>query len=458
MPTKTETSDKPTNTDTSVTTTTKDLSVTSMITESFVKQATVDTLFTPTITPLITEPVVISTTDSLITTYQAVASATSRADLTDAFISTTDEYITPTRTYHHITPTNTDHYLTPTRTDHYITPTRTDQYITPTIADHYITPTRTAQYITATTPDEYLTYTATDQYIKPTTTQTVANPTDTIVNFLQKASPSSSLSSSLSTPTDTTKTRAGSSHYYHSDTVSTSGININPTDAASVNVSPTKPYSSDHLLPSVLSYIMETSAYKFTSSTAEPFPFSRTDILTTPDVVQITGGDSHTSDLKQTSIDSSLQASVTLEAKLTLSTPSSIPLPSKCLSSVLSSIPSVISSSCRRRQKCPCRRMKATKTTANLTVAAVAKAMEKTKEKLTVDKSTLSSSVRKKTSAIDSRPSATTVGYIGIFILVLLALIVIIMDVVSFVRSPERYYKTSKRKKKQKKKKRSGWV
>ncbi|XP_033746410.1 endochitinase A-like [Pecten maximus] len=72
-----------------------------------------------------------------------------------------------------------------------------------------------------------------------------------------------------------------------------------------------------------------------------------------------------------------------------------------------------------------------TNTTNNQTVEEF---REEVRKKLLVDTSTLSSSIRKKTSASDPRPSAAAVGYVGIILLTMVFGGIILMDAGNIVR------------------------
>ena len=81
--------------------------------------------------------------------------------------------------------------------------------------------------------------------------------------------------------------------------------------------------------------------------------------------------------------------------------------------------------------KCPCDRVHPVQ---NPTIAELNEKIEQMKKELLLNTRTLSSSVRKRTSAKDDRPSATGVGVVfGIGIFTLLFALVIVPDIPSLV-------------------------
>lgn len=60
------------------------------------------------------------------------------------------------------------------------------------------------------------------------------------------------------------------------------------------------------------------------------------------------------------------------------------------------------------------------------------------KAELTMDKTTLSSTIRKVTSARDNRPSATNMGFMGISCLVITFGMIILLDCTAFFRVAEK--------------------
>lgn len=64
----------------------------------------------------------------------------------------------------------------------------------------------------------------------------------------------------------------------------------------------------------------------------------------------------------------------------------------------------------------------------NITIEKLAAIVEETKKELAVNKTSLSSFVRKKTSAKDDRPSAAGIGSVGIVMLVFVSVLIIGSD------------------------------
>ncbi|XP_033760579.1 uncharacterized protein LOC117342512 [Pecten maximus] len=240
--------------------------------------------------------------------------------------------------------------------------------------------------------------------------------------------------SSPSTHGEIAVEESSSRDYFLLDSVSTSRIDTSPRSTVNGNLNPTKSYPLDNTLPTVSVSVMKTSAYPFKNENAGS-----------------TTGVTSSVSFEYTSTHLPLSVSSTSDATppFSSSSPSAFRNTNCHYASVM-----VTSSSCRLRPKCPCRHMtkKGSAISTKETKEAVAKQIEKTKIELTVNKSMLSSTIRKKTSAVDSRLSASLVGYVAGFILVAIAIIIIIQDIVGYRKSPDKYTKTRKKKKKKKKK------
>lgn len=105
-----------------------------------------------------------------------------------------------------------------------------------------------------------------------------------------------------------------------------------------------------------------------------------------------------------------------------------------CVKYMQCEIYSFVSSEC----KCPCDRVRPVQ---NLTDAELQAKIDQIKQELVLNTRTLSSSIRKRTSAKDERPSATGVGVVlGVGIVTFLVLAVIVPDIPMMIFSLRNNY------------------
>lgn len=105
------------------------------------------------------------------------------------------------------------------------------------------------------------------------------------------------------------------------------------------------------------------------------------------------------------------------------------PTSSVYMSSSISTQPTTPQPSTSRLCTCPCSKTVVDPKYQNLTKEKIDRIVEEIKKELTVEKGNLSSSIRKKISAKDNRPSSTGIGSVGIVFFVIVFGGLILSDV-----------------------------